>query len=108
MVHWVHGAADLSGQHEVAARLAIKRPAEAVLALRQAIPGRGVVIANARVPGGLQRGGRLRFGDDLEQIAEASSAKAELRDLDVSRAKAAAGERVHAFAPMSRGWPPRV
>ena len=64
-----------------------------MLALRQAIPGRGVIIADARVPGGLQRGGRLRFGDDLEQIAEASSAKAELRDVDLSRAKAAVSER---------------
>ena len=82
-MHRVHGAADLGGQHEVAARLAIKRAAEAVLTLRQAVPGRRVVVADAGVPGGFQGGGGLRFGDDLEQIAETGSAETELRDLDL-------------------------
>ena len=52
VMHRVHGAADLGGQHEVAARLAIKGAAEAVLALRQAVPRCGVVVADAGVPGG--------------------------------------------------------
>ena len=108
MVHRVHGAADLGGQHEVAALLAIQRAAEAVLALRQAVPGRGVVVADAGVPGGLQRGGGLCFGDDLEQIAEAGTTEAELRDLDLGPAEAAAGERVHAFATSSRAMAPRA
>src|ERR1700682_5900315 len=107
-MHRVHGAADLGGQHEVAARLAIKCPAEAVLALRQAVPGCGVVVADAGVPGGFQRGGGLRFGDDLEQIAETGAAETELRALDLSQAKTAAGERVHALAPLCRAWPPNV
>src|SRR5262249_19812907 len=102
----VHRAADLGREHEVAARPAIKRSAEAVLALRQAVPGCGVVVADAGVPGGFQCGGGLRFGDDFEQIAEAGAAATELRDLDLSQAKAAAGERVHAFALLWRGMAP--
>src|SRR6516165_12768366 len=105
-MHRAHGAADLGGQHEVAARLAIKRTAEAVLALRQAVPGCGVVVADAGVPGGFYCGGGLRFGNDLEQIAETGAAETELRDLDRSQAEAAAGERVHAFAPLCRGTAP--
>ena len=105
VMHRVHGAADLGGQHEVAARLPIKRAAEAVLALRQAVPGRRVVVADAGVPGGLQCGDGLRFGDDLEQIAETGAAETELRDLDLSQAKAAADLRVHAFAPLSGNAP---
>ena len=69
-----------------------------MLALRQAIPGCGVVVADAGVPGGFQCGGGLRLGDDFEQIAETGAAETELRDLDLGQAKAAAGERVHAFA----------
>src|SRR5262244_295186 len=61
VMHRVHGTADLGGQHEVAARLAIKRAAEAVLTLRQAVPGRRVVVADAGVPGGFQGGSGLRF-----------------------------------------------
>src|SRR6516162_7224071 len=45
-------------------------------------------------------------GDDLEQIAETGAAETELRDLDRSQAEAAAGERVHAFAPLCRGMAP--
>src|SRR5437870_3657391 len=59
VMHRVHSAADLGGQHEVAARLAIKRAAEAVLALRQTVPGCGVVVADAGIPGGFQCGGGL-------------------------------------------------
>ena len=84
----------------IAARLAIQRAAEAVLALRQAVPGRGVVVADAGVPGGLQCGSGLRFGDDLEQVAEPGAAEAELRDLDLGPAEPAAGERIH-----SAGYP---
>ena len=47
----------------------------------------------------------LRFGDDLEQIAETGAAETELRDLDLSQAKAAADLRVHAFAPLSGNAP---
>src|SRR6516165_11886932 len=45
-------------------------------------------------------------GDDLEQIAETGAAETELRDLDRSQAEAAAGERVHGFAPLCRGMAP--
>src|SRR5215813_11639556 len=98
--------ADLGGQHEVAARLAIKRAAEAVLTLRQAVPGCRVVVADAGVPGGFQCGSGLRFGDDLEQIAETGATETELRDLDLSEPKAAAGEQIHACTPLCRGMAP--
>ena len=42
----------------------------------------------------------------LEQIAETGAAETELRDLDLSEPKAAAGERIHACAPLSRGMAP--
>src|SRR5215471_3074554 len=105
-MHRVHGAADLGGQHEVAARLAIKRAAEAVLTLRQAVPGCRVVVADAGVPGGFQCGSGLRFGDDLEQIAETGATETELRDLDLSEPKATAGEQIHAGCPLCCGMAP--
>src|ERR1700756_3793372 len=98
-MHRAHGTAALGGQHEVATRLAIKRAAEAVLTLRQAVPGCRVVVADAGVPGGFQCGSGLRFGDDLEQIAETGAPETELRDLDLSEPKAAAGEQIHAGCP---------
>ncbi len=53
MFRVMHGAeqpADLGGQHVVAARPAIQRAAEAVLALATAVPRRRVVIPDALVP----------------------------------------------------------
>ena len=87
--------ADLGGQHIVGAWTAIQRAAEAMLALPAAVPRRRVVVADAGVPRGLQRGAGISVLDHVEQVAQPGAAEAELRELDVGAAKFAAGERVH-------------
>ncbi len=94
-------ATDLGGQHEILARTAVEGAAEPVLALATAVPGGGVEVADAGVPRGGERRGGFFVGDDVEKIAEAGAAEAELRDFDAGAANFAAGERVHAWSPWS-------
>ena len=66
-----------------------------MLALATAVPGRGVVVADAGIPRRLQGGAGVGIVDHVEQIAQPGAAEAELRELDAGAAKFAAGERVH-------------
>ena len=52
-----------------------------VLALAVAVKRRGVVVADAPLPGPLQRGLRVPFGDLVEQFAQRRPAEADLADL---------------------------
>ena len=82
-------AADLGRQHEVAARLAVEEAAEAVLGLAASVPGCRVVVADAFVPGRLQRRLGVGLGHLDEQIAQRRAAEAEQRQLDARFAEAA-------------------
>ena len=67
-------AADLGRQHELGARLAVEEAAEAVLGLAAPVPGRCVVVADALVPGRLQRRLGVGLGHLDEQLAERRAA----------------------------------
>ena len=84
--------ADLGGQDIIRPRPPIQRPAKAVLALPPPIPRRRIIIADACAPCRPQRGAGVGVLDHVEQMAQPRTAQAELRDLNVSAAKFAAGE----------------
>ena len=87
--------ADLGRQDIIGPRPPIQRPPKAVLALPPPIPRGRIVVADAGVPRRPQRGIRVNVLDHVKQIAQPRTAQAELRDLNVSAAKFAAGEGVH-------------
>ena len=69
-----------------------------MLALPAAVPGRRIVVTDARVPGRPQRGAGVCVLDHVEQIPQPGAAEAELRDFDPGAAKFTAGERVHGLS----------
>ena len=82
--------ADLGGDQEILARLVDEKAAQAVLGQPAAIPGRGVVEADATVPGGLQRRMRFRLIDPAVHAAEMSGAEPERRQAETGRPHLAA------------------
>ena len=100
-------AADLGRQHELGARLAVEEAAEAVLGLAPPVPGRGVEVADARVPSRLQSRFGVGLGHLDEQLAERRAAEAEQRQLDARFAEAALRQRVHGRFSSARWRQPR-
>jgi hypothetical protein len=99
--------ADLGGQHELAARPTIEGPADPVLALATPVPGRGVEVSDALVPGRLQgRCGRI-VRHDREQVAKRRGPEAQLAEGHPGSAQVAGRDRVHAAdLPIGRTvWP---
>jgi hypothetical protein len=84
--HRPEHAADLGRDHIAIARLAIEKIAEAKLGQAVAVARRGIEIADAGVPGDLQRGRRLVAGDGLVEIADARAAEGIFGDLDAGAA----------------------
>src|ERR1700733_10436214 len=78
-------AADLTRDDELAAGFTIKRPADTMLGLPAAVPGRSVEIAHAPVPSGADDRRRLVVLDHLEEITERRRAEAELGYADIRR-----------------------
>ena len=74
-------ASDFRRDHELRTRLLAQQSTDAQLAQAAAVPRRGIVIANASVPGGIERRRRLRFANARDRGA----AKAELVQLDAVR-----------------------
>jgi len=99
MTRGLEDAPDLGRQDELAARLAVEKAADAMLALAAAVPGRRVVVADAGVPGGLQRRLGVRLADPREQLAQGGAAEAEARQHDLGFAEPARFERVHGRLP---------
>ena len=73
----VERAADLGGDPELVARPGAEKAAEPVLGEAAAVPGGGVVVADAGVPGGLERGARIGLVDPGIELAEMGGAEAE-------------------------------
>jgi hypothetical protein len=75
-------APDLGREHEIGARLAAQRLAEAMLRQAEAVQRRGVEIADAGIMAGLERGPRLGIRERPVHVAERRPAAAHDRDLD--------------------------
>ena len=71
-------AADLAGNDELVARLAIERAADPMFGLALAVPGRGVEIADAAVPGCLQQRRASSSSMTSKSSPSGGGAKAEL------------------------------
>src|SRR5690606_31115480 len=95
-------AANLGGDAEFVALLPAQEAADAMFAQAPAIPGRGIEIADAGVPAGLQRRLRLVVADDGEEIAERRPAKAELRQVELGAPELAQEKRIHDQAASRR------
>ena len=63
-------AADLGTQHVLVTGSARERRAEPDLRQARAVEGRGVEVAHALFPGGVDGGGGLFVGDGAEHVAE--------------------------------------
>ena len=70
-------SADLGGERIGVARAAAQRIAQPVFGQPRAVVRRGIVVANADVPGGGQAGDGVLFGYDGAQIAQGCAAGAE-------------------------------
>src|SRR5262245_2039635 len=69
--------ADLGTEHVLTALVFGQGSAQARLGQAGAVQWRGVEVADALLPGGLDRCRRLPFGDVAEHVAQRRSAKAE-------------------------------
>ena len=69
--------------------------ADAVFALRIAVPRGGIEKPNAFVIGGFKRRFGLRLGDNFVRITECAAAKAQERNLDIGSPDPACRKRVH-------------
>ena len=97
-------AADLGREHHLFSGAMVERPANPVLALPAAVPRRGVVVADAGVPGGGKGRIGLGLGDLREQVAERRAAEPELRHHDVGAPKLAPLKWIHRLPPLFTRW----
>ena len=91
----VQGASDLGGEGVGVAGLGAQDGSEAKLALAPAVPRRGVVEGDARGPGGLQGGGRLRFRDGPAHVADGCRATPEGRQGEGGVSELLQAVRIH-------------
>ena len=91
----VQCASDLGGEGVGVTGLGTQDGSEAKLALAPAVPRRGVVEGDARGPGGLQGGGRLRFRDEPAHVADGCRATAEGRQGEGGVSELLQAVRIH-------------
>src|SRR5262249_33153420 len=69
--------ADLGTEHVLVALVFGQRPAQAHLGQAGAVQWRRVEVADALLPGGIDRGGLLLLGDDAEHVAQRRGTEAQ-------------------------------
>jgi hypothetical protein len=86
----MQGAADLGRDLELVTRFGAEKPAEPVLRKSAAVPGSGIIVADAEAPGRIQRSPRIRLIDLPIELADMRAAEAESRQRQAGLANRAA------------------